>query len=870
MKRFFFIIFISLITSTAIARHIAGGELYYEYIGIGNGINTNKYKVTLRLFRDCASTGPRLEDENVNVGIYENGVLVQTLNLPRISMETLVLNTAAFPCLTGNVSVCYEYANYSNIIDLPVNVAGYTLARYGCCRIGNITNTNGSNNIGNTYVTKIPGTNVLPTGYNNSPRFNVKDTALVCSGKQFKLDFGAVDVDNDVMTYSFCDAYSASSGSNNAPPSSTLNLISIPYSSPFSGSDPLGGGVQINGTTGIISGVAPGVGQYVVSVCITEWRNNIAITEHRKDFILNVQNCDYIEADLPDKIIQCDSFSVYFENQSSSSSITSYLWNFGEPSSPTNISTAPTNTHTYADTGKYKASLVITGPNGCTGKDSTEVIVYPGFFPSFTVTGSCYQTPFYFRDTTKTNYGIVNSWIWDFGETTAINDTSTQKIANYIYPNPGSRTVKLKVGSSKGCEKTITKDIVVSDKPSLVLPFRDTLICSIDTLPLVAIGNGNFSWSPNFNISSTVIANPYVFPKDSITYYVTLTELGCVAKDSIKVNVLDFITVDAGLDSSICRTDTFKLHPTSYALAYLWTASTGENVSSIKYPTVKPLQNTWYYVTANLGKCQDKDSVFIKSIPYPKSVVGVDSSICFGDKAYLHGNIVGSSFLWTPSNAMQNANTLNPMVVPSKDTWYYLIARDTLGCPKPFTDSILITVIKPVLVNAGRDTSVVRNQPLQLKATSNYDNGVTYLWSPATWLNNASVFNPIATINQQYDALKYKVKVTLPEGCVGEDEIVVKVFSTEPDIFVPTGFTPNGDGKNDILKPICVGISQLNYFKIFNRWGQLIYETNEFEKGWNGTFNNIQQGSGTYIFVAQGVDFTGKVIYKKGTTVLIR
>jgi gliding motility-associated-like protein len=98
----------------------------------------------------------------------------------------------------------------------------------------------------------------------------------------------------------------------------------------------------------------------------------------------------------------------------------------------------------------------------------------------------------------------------------------------------------------------------------------------------------------------------------------------------------------------------------------------------------------------------------------------------------------------------------------------------------------------------------------------------------------------------------------------------VKVFKTSPDIFVPDAFTPNGDGKNDVVKPIPVGVTQLDYFNIYNRWGQMLFTTAEIGKGWDGRVNGTFQNSGTYIYTVQGIDYLGKVITKKGTVVLIR
>jgi gliding motility-associated-like protein len=285
---------------------------------------------------------------------------------------------------------------------------------------------------------------------------------------------------------------------------------------------------------------------------------------------------------------------------------------------------------------------------------------------------------------------------------------------------------------------------------------------------------------------------------------------------------------------------------------------------------VKPLVNTSYYVNASLGKCFDRDTILIKTVPYPTSEAGDPSFVCFGNKIQLQGNVVGSSFSWSPTNSLINTNTLTPTAGPSKTTHYFLTASDTLGCPKPVKDSVLITVIPVVKVFAGRDTAIVKNQPLQLMAKANFDNGISYLWLPSTGLSNTTIANPIAVLNINADSIKYKVRATIPEGCFGEDEIIVRVFRTEPDIFVPTAFTPNKDGKNDILKPICVGINQLDYFRIYNRWGQLLFETNDPEKGWDGSISGAEQSSGTFVFMAKGTDYTGKVIIKNGTVVLIR
>ncbi|MEN9597898.1 MAG: hypothetical protein RL596_209 [Bacteroidota bacterium] len=866
MKKYLILLITIACCLQVAARHIAGGELYYTFLNSTPDGNSKNYRVALRLFRDCSSTGPLLTNESVTVGIYENGLILR--NLP-LSLEgpinTLRLNTTSFPCLTGNINVCYEVAIFSNIVTLPNNAAGYTLSRLGCCRVDFITNLGQSTSIGSNYSTKIPGSLLLPNGSNSSPQFNVKDTALVCATKKFSLDFGAEDADNDVLTYSFCDAFAGGS-TNLALPPNILSQQPVPYSAPYAGSSPLGAFVTIDPNTGIISGTAPPEGKYVVSVCITEWRNNVPFSEHRKDFILEVKSCDLIEANLPEKIIQCKDYTVLFENGSAASGITSYVWNFGD--SLVNIHPQSGSVlHTYKNPGTYLASLTVTGPRGCIGNDTARVLVYPGFKPGFTVQGSCILNPYQFKDTTSSVLGIVNFWKWNFGDETTLADTSITKNAAYKYGTSSTKRVLLISGDTKGCIDSSFFNLPVSDKPFIQLPFRDTLICSIDTLAIpVTQTTGIFSWQPNNRILFPNTNRPLVFPQDTANYIVTVNDNGCVNTDTVTINVLPFIRVDAGMDTIICRTDSVQLKAVSEALQFQWTSNRGDIISSVKTPFVKPLTNTTYYVVANLGKCEHRDSVHIRSIPYPVANIGNDTAICANTKIVLRANIVGSSFMWQPTNAMINANTLNPTIAPSRNTAYTLTVRDTIGCNKPSIDSIHITVVPVVAVNAGNDTAVSIGQPLQLLATG-ADN---YFWSPGIGLNDRTIANPIATYGEGIDSVLYRVVGTNGGACLGEDQIMVRIFKKGPNIFVPSGFTPNGDGKNDLLRPIPIGISTINYFRVFNRWGELMYQTSNIGEGWNGIFNGTPMPGGAYVYVTEGKDYTGKIIFRKGTSVLIR
>ena len=169
---------------------------------------------------------------------------------------------------------------------------------------------------------------------------------------------------------------------------------------------------------------------------------------------------------------------------------------------------------------------------------------------------------------------------------------------------------------------------------------------------------------------------------------------------------------------------------------------------------------------------------------------------------------------------------------PTEGTFFYkLKVTDANGCSSINNDTVVITVTPPVQVFAGRDTSIVINQPLQLNA-GNLNNNIllNYSWSPSTGLNNTHIKNPVAILDR---SITYTLTANTAEGCSGSDEINIKVFQ-KSDLYVPNAFTPNNNGLNDFAKVFPVGIKQLKYFSIYNRWGQKVFSTDDSNKGWDG------------------------------------
>ncbi len=857
--------------------HVKGGYIQYKYNGAGSSSNTSNYTITITVFFSCTVQGPR---DAVYLGVFNasTDALVASKSISTTTAKT-VTKSYFSPCMSDPPSICYEIYTYVYTLDLPNISAGYILAVQDAYRTDGIVNISGSGSDGITINAMIPGT-INGTDYhaNSSPTFVFNDTAIICYKGSFSYPFSAVDnVDGDSLSYSFGNGLNVANASGNTSGSAPGNppYPSLTYVSGYSGTSPLGSGVTINPVTGLISGTAPTTtGEYVVAVYVKEWRNGVLIDSIKKELQVYVYSCSLAAATLNTSYTNCDNYTFTFENESTASTITSYFWNFGVPGSTTDTSYSAMPTYTYADTGTYTLKLKVSNSAGCTDSATSAVRVYPGFTPGFTFTGSCYQTPFQFTDATTAKYGSVNSWAWTFGETGSASNTSALQNPSHPYAAPGTYTVALTVGTTKGCSGDVSKTVTASGKPDFSLAFSDTLICSIDSLQLKAISNSSgitYSWLPAYNILYAATDTPTVYPKDTTMYIVTATQNGCVGSDTVTVNVLDYITVSLPADTTICKTDSIRLSPVSYALRYSWSPGATLSDSTIRYPNAAPLVSTTYTVTANLGKCQASGSTTVIVVPYPVAGAGNDTTICYASAASLQGSMTGAYFVWAPDSSLTNAQTLFPEAHPLSTTVYTLTVTDTVGCPKPVTDSVVVSVIPEVIVHAGNDTTVVVSEPLQLNAASTDSALVAYLWSPADWLSAIDIANPVAVITSaSVDSVIYTLTATTPQGCTGSGHFRVLVYKTMPDIFMPNAFTPNGDGRNDVFRPILVGISNLDYFRIFNRWGQLVYATTVNGKGWDGTLSGRLVEPGTFVYMVQGKDYTGKVHTKKGTFIVVR
>ena len=1111
MKKILFSLILSITLLNVSASHIKGGFFTYKYLGVGIIDPTkSRFDITLTVYMDTAATGPGQINNPIDFGVYDGGTLslIETVSVP-ISNDYYLSKLYDEPCISGN-----QQRKYYRIIEykltnkeLSPNLNGYIFCYQRCCRIASIENITNGAFVGTSYMIKIPGTILgLNADKNSSSRYDVNDTVVICANNSFTYPFLATDPDNDSLSYHFCDAWDGGSQSNTTPiPPAPPPYAVVPYTFPFNGSQPLGSAVTINPVTGLVSGIAPSItssGEYVLTVCIDEYRSGVLIASNRKELHVKVEPCNPLAANPNFIPITCDGFTVNFTDNSSGNP-TTFLWNFGDPASGVNNTSSLQNpVHTFTTAGIFNVTETVSLLGLCINSVTKPISVFPGFSAGFITSAPlCPGSIIQFTDTSRTTYGLVDSWRWDFGDLTTLADTSHLQNPQYIYPAAGTYNVELKVTNSKGCEKIVifpvtinaipvvsvlpkdttycsldtlqltgtgagsfiwtpninilgantatpkvfpntptkyyanltsvdgckNKDSVtvtpindlinaiagpiiiceedtvtligtsnhasnltwqwspvatvetpgnsttrvypinnttytlkttwgnncvatkthtinvrplaipnagpdafvcgggqtstqlnasggltytwtpvtglsnpnipnpiasptvptfyvvavgVAGCPKLrtdtvfvdvgVLPplttINDTLICIVDTLQLTTTGTGSFVWSPNYMISSTTVASPLVSPDVPTWYYVSLTDaVGCKNKDSVFVNVLDHVTLNAGPDTTVCQTDGFFLNATSDALHYKWSPATYLNYDTLIRPfVIRPLNSITYHLIGTIGKCFTEDDVRITVVPYPAANAGLDRGICPGFSTQLNAS-GGSSYSWTPVTFLNNRSIPNPVCMNPAATIRYIVAvSDTLGCPKTVKDTVWVTVYPKVIATASpKNTNAVLGQSVFLNATG----GTSYLWEQSTWLNNPNVANPVST---PMNNITYAVTVTSADGCKAVDLVNIRVFNVDADIYVPTGFTPNGDGNNDVLRPKLLGMMQLNYFKVFNRFGELVFATSEIDKGWDGNYKGKGQDAATFVWYAEAVTYKGTVRRKKGYAVLIR
>lgn len=536
---------------------------------------------------------------------------------------------------------------------------------------------------------------------------------------------------------------------------------------------------------------------------------------------------------------------------------------------------------TYTTGGDKNIRLVVKTMEGCVSDTSNQTIkIHDRPLVDFTFSDSvCVGTPTQFFGTSSSSQYPVTNWLWLVGDTStsAIN---TQNAA-YTFSAAGMFNVVLGANSNgnAGCLGTITKNVFVTSKP--IPAIKNVLTCqnstvrlldssyTVDGIPITGwwwdLGNGQFSTDQN----------PLVTYSNAGMVTVRLAVVnsrGCLS-DTLSFTIIVGTKPLAAftIGTSLCNNNIL-----SFTDASTVTGATIQQWQWIYNSTVFSTQQNSTYnfpvgnnrvglvVTSSAGCVSDTlfQSFLVKTKLEVQMFFNDTCRYSVVNMSALETSTIGV-VKWHWNFGDGNTAIGNPVSHVYNNNGIYTVSMYAISVQGCSSDTIRGSInIYGTNAFAGNDIIAAANQPVQLNASG----GLSYEWSPFVGLSATNIPNPVATNNIDRS---YNLRAFTPEGCESYDTINIKIYKG-PEIYVPGAFTPNGDGTNDLLKAIPVGISKVEYFMIYNRYGQLIFRTNDYSKGWDGRINGKDQDTGNYVWMAAAVDFLGNKIFKKGTVLLIR
>lgn len=737
------------------AWHIVGGYISYRYI------SGTTYEIRLTVYRDCNSTTPfdgsdPLTAPPALVGVYADGdpnaLAVLDMGVPVVTRINPPIDN---PCLTNTTDVCVEQGVYTFQYTFPSASTGYTLSHVRCCRNSSISNLFTPNDQGASITARIPSTNNYR---NNSPTFTRFPPIFICLNAPLTFDHSATDADGDLLIYSLCAPYQGASTATPAPQIPPgPPFADVLWNTGFSGTNPLGNNsLRIDPATGLLSGTPGSLGQFVVGVCISEYRNGVLIGTYIRDFQFNVVQCNIPIASIPSTNINvqtgiglyelnCKNYTVTFRNQSYNPPPTTvplqYHWDFGVPGVSSDTSTAATPTFTYPDTGTFLVRLVANKSNGsqpCSDTTYAYVKIYPTFRADFFTANVCHDSAARFTDASVSTWGGVNQWSWNFGD----GNSSTQRNPSHSYTTPGSYPVTLISANSMGCMDTVSKSITVHPVPAAGFSFGATCVRS----PVIFANNstGNISTTQwDFGNGATSNQQQPIYTYNTTgNYTVRLTVYspeGCPNTITRNLTVHPLPTITITRDTLICPFQPLQLNATG-GVSYSWTPVNDLNNPGISNPLAipSPPAPVRYVVrVTDANQCSDTLGMRISFHPIPQVDAGLDTSVClhpgsFRDSVMLRAT-GAMQYQWTPSTGLSNTNITNPVSRPSVNTTYYVTGTDVNGCR--MTDSVTVYFLDPSL-NLIIDTGIGFCHGDTARVVIVNQGASQYQWNPNQYLTN--------------------------------------------------------------------------------------------------------------------------------------
>jgi len=797
--KYILVLICSLMAVATHATHVAGGSMTYRCIG------PDTYEVSLEFRRDCFNGADNAQfDDFASVGVFnDDNQLVLTvgqfgeIRIPFIEDDTLnEILTSECNVIGGDV--CLQTTVYRDTVILPSIPGGYILAYQRCCYNATLNNVANPLNTGATIWIKI--TEAALEICNSSPVFIKSPSVYICANDTLRFDHSAEDIDGDSLVYFMCassagaDAAFPQPRPPNAPP-----YLPVTYAAGFSENNMMGGSpISVDPVTGQLIAVPSEVGQFLIGVCVREFRNGELLSEVRRDFEYNVRVCgrNPIAMITPEFVTQCNSLEVEFSNNSTSNFLPvdslDFLWLFDFPN--TNLSsTEMSPTYTFPTPGLYNVAMIVTD-GVCTDTTFADIGVSVEGDPTANFDVSSYDcdgtTEIQLTDLSTSSQELEYQWIISYA-----NGADTSNLQNPVIDIGTDQpiTVSLQLSTPSRClDSLIIRDIEIMTVP-LRADFVDKIICNGEDALIFSsnIDSLNVTIFPDagvmINAQGEYIFQNFVGRQDFI---VNVDDGFCFLMDTVTINATSNPQFPIA-DIIQCGDETVELNPTGPDFyTYNWEGPQGVSIiSNEPNPLVSLTQDAEFYVTVSTSPgslCFFTDTVSVVVRDNPTFSVLPSSQIvyCEGTDISISLDSDFPSILWVDTATgivvgVGQEITLSNLLV---STMLEVTVEDDFGCATTEIIDIQFVGAPDFTFDTTSDFNVCVGESASLIATSLdvvqwFDSSGNLLASGT----NFTLANVTMTTNVTAVA-------TNDLGCQSTQQITVGVFQN-PDI----DFTPLED-----------------------------------------------------------------------------
>ena len=888
-------ILLMMTTISSAATHIVGGELYYEYVGETGDIPANWYRVTLIVYRDCGPTNTNGTDFDfeASIGVFNNGdlqfnmsLLLADANINEIPVEL------ENPCFILPPDVCVQEAIYSQIVELPPMEGGYDLIYQRCCRNPSIVNLLNPEDQGITMWSHVPGPEIIDEDFNSSAVFNNFPPVALCQNALFWFDHSATAPDGDSLVYEFCHPLHGASPDLPAPaPPDPPPFTEVPYAAGFNEAFPITSdpSFTIDPETGWIEGIPTAIGQYVIGVCVSEYRDGELICKNTRDFQFNVTLCDpNIVASIPEQDDLCDGLEVTFENNSVNA--TSFQWYFNDPLNPAAQSTEANPTYSFEDAGTYGVMLIANPDWPCADTTIVEFTVWPEMEPVI-------EDPFWeclggqvlVDWNASGNFQPGVEFDWDFPALSTPGSSNDEDPQNVTFGSDGDQTVQLTT-TYNGCVEETEYTFNIPPPPQAIIIDQDTYCDGFTYTFENGSTNATFyDWdfgAPGLITDvSTEFEPTYTYP-DVGLYTVTLSagaDFHCPSLDQAEFDVYTLLDPWFPLPDPQC----FEGHSFDFAAQgtvnpdaiFLWDFGTTATPSTGNNQVVNGV--TWdaagsYPVTLSIEQdvCLKTYTDTILIIPNPTADFSIlnETGCAPYTVTFINESEVQTQAIWEwdfgDGNTANGANPIHVYDTPGTFTVSVTVTT-TVGCEDSSTAVLedLITVYPAPATGFDIEPDVVNILDPTVTVTSTVDGDITcvYFMGDGGQLESC---DGDYTYSQGgiMDVVQY---VTNEWGCVSSVHGEVLVEGTL--FYAPNAFTPNNDGDNDVWLPSVIGAGDYKV-EVYNRWGEVIFQSTDPTEPWVGDVKGGDHFAqdGIYLYRIWYRDLVGLAHAFEGHIALIR